>query len=114
MKSTNSNYFFAGLCWKLQSALFFPVGSPYTQVFRDTILEMQQTGTLEWIRRIWRENTIDHDQKRSCLGDNGLNYKRTVLLFTVLAGGILASIGMLVVEKVFNGRTNLSKLSESS
>ena len=48
---------------------------------------------------MWRVNTIDHDQRKSCLGENGLSYKRTILLFTVLAGGVLASLGIAMVEK---------------
>ena len=82
--------------WASQDVVYFPRASPWLPLFSDTIMEMRQNGVFARIERRWR----NQEPNESCVVDQGLGYKRTILLFTILGLGAVASISTAFMEKL--------------
>ena len=77
---------------------YFPKESPWLPLFFETILEMHQSGVFAWMERRWNINNPEPNE--SCVKEQGLGYDRTILLFTILGLGAIASISTVSMEKL--------------
>ena len=96
------NSLIAGLRYPTQSVLYFARDSPWLPLFFDTVLEIRQSGVYAWIERKWNFNSPE--PKESCVEEKGtrVGYKGTVLLFTILGLGAIASISTAFIEMLAN------------
>ena len=84
------------------SVFYFPRDSPWLPLFFNTVLEMRQSGVSAWIERRWNLNSPEPKENCDHVTSSGVGYKRTVLLFTILGLGAIASISTVVIEMLAN------------
>ena len=84
-----------------KSVFYFAKDSPWLPLFFNTVLEMRQSGVSAWIERKWNLNSPE--PKENCVGTSSrVEFKRTVLLFTILGLGAIASISTVFIEMLAN------------
>ena len=82
---------------KIQIAYAFPRKSPYLEIFNRKLQQMDESGELMKITDKYLEATPECNKSKG----KPLGFENIVIIFLIISTGILASLILFVLEKVF-------------